>query len=78
MDQYRHTLHAEFPEYKQQIHDLKASNHHFAKLFGEYDEVDQEIHQIETGAKPESDAYTEDLKKKRLRLKDELFHILKA
>lgn len=78
MDKYRHTLQTEFPEYKQAIHKLKLNDSHFARLFDEYDKLDQEIHRIETGAAPDSDEYTEELKKKRLDHKDQLFHILKA
>ena len=78
MQEYRHTLHTEFPEYKEKIHQLKISDAHFAKISDEYDEIDQKIHRIETGAEPESDAYTEDLKKKRLALKDEIFHFLNS
>jgi uncharacterized protein YdcH (DUF465 family) len=72
-----HDLVHELPEYKDKIHEMKTSNAHFAKLFGEYDEVDHEIRRIEQEIETPSDEYTEELKKKRLLLKDELFAMLK-
>ncbi len=32
-----HQLAVDFPEFKEQIHDLKSSDAHFAKLFDEYE-----------------------------------------
>lgn len=72
-----HDLIHELPEYREKIHELKVSNPHFAKLFDEYHEVDHEVHRIEQEIETPSDEYTEELKKKRLLLKDELFAMLK-
>lgn len=72
-----HSLVKEFPQMKQQIHDLKMSDAHFARLFTEYDALDHEVHHIESGAKAAADTVLEDMKKKRLTVKDELFAILK-
>ena len=72
-----HSLANEFPEYKQQIHDLKMNNNHFRRFFDDYHEVDHEIHRIETGAENTSDEILEELKKKRLYLKDELAQMLR-
>lgn len=71
-----HDLVHELPEYREKIHELKVSNHHFAKLFDEYHEVDHEVRRIEQELETPSDEYTEELKKKRLHLKDELFAML--
>jgi hypothetical protein len=71
-----HSLVNEFPEYKEQIHNLKMNDRHFARLFDEYHEVDKEVHRIETDVQPTSDEYLEELKKKRLMLKDELYAML--
>lgn len=73
-----HDLAHEFPEYKDKIHAMKTSNAHFARLFGEYDEVDHEVRRIEQEIETPSDEYTEELKKKRLALKDELYQMLQA
>jgi len=72
-----HDLIHELPEYREKIHELKVSDHHFAKLFDEYHEVDHEVRRIEQEIETPSDEYTEELKKKRLHLKDELFAMLK-
>ena len=78
MQNENHSLVNEFPEHKDRIHDLKTSDRHFAKLFDEYHEVDKEVHRIEQDIQPTSDAYLEDLKKKRLLLKDQLYQLLQA
>ncbi|MGE0226693.1 MAG: YdcH family protein [Acetobacteraceae bacterium] len=72
-----HRLDEEFPEFKQQIHQLKLGNHHFAKLFEEYVDIDKEIYRIEEEIETPSDSYTEDLKKKRLLLKDKIYAMLR-
>lgn len=72
-----HDLIHELPEYREQIHILKTGNAHFARLFDEYHEVDHEIRRIEQEIETPSDTYTEDMKKKRLQLKDELYRMLK-
>lgn len=71
-----HSLVNEFPEYKEKIHGLKMNDHHFQRLFDDYHLTDKEIHRIETGAENTSDDYLEELKKKRLALKDQLYGIL--
>lgn len=76
MSDNRHALISEFPEEKDIIHKLKISNNHFAKLYEEYQEIDKEIHRIESEVTPGSDEYLEGLKKKRLVHKDELFHLI--
>ena len=72
-----HDLVHELPEFREKIHELKVGNPHFAKLFDEYHEVDHEIRRIEQEVETPSDEYTEELKKKRLHLKDEMFGMLK-
>ena len=72
----KHDLLHEFPEYREQIHALKTSNAHFARLFEEYHAVDHEIRRIEKGVETPSDDYLEERKKLRLNLKDQLFEML--
>ncbi len=72
-----HDLVHEFPEYREQIHQLKLSDHHFARLFDEYHTVDREVRRIESQIETPSDHYLESLKKRRLRLKDELYEMLR-
>lgn len=71
-----HRLAEDFPEYKQRIHELKISNKHFAELFEQYNQLDNEIYRITEEIETPSDHYTEALKKKRLSLKDQLYGML--
>ena len=48
----------------------------FERLFREYHDVDHEVRRIEEGVETPSDEYTEDQKKKRLKLKDELYAMI--
>lgn len=74
--EHHHDLAKEFPQHKARIHELKVSDHHFAKLLADYEEVSKEIYRIEEGIETPSDEYTEEQKKKRLHLKDELYAML--
>lgn len=78
MSAVHHDLVSEFPEYKEQIHNLKISNAHFAKLFDEYHIVNREVMRLEAEGVPVDDASFEDVKKQRLHLKDELYNMLKS
>jgi uncharacterized protein YdcH (DUF465 family) len=73
-----HDLLHELPEYKDKIHELKVGNAHFAKLFDQYHEIDHEVRRIEQGVETPADDYVEEVKKKRLALKDELYKMLQA
>lgn len=73
-----HPLIKEFPEFKAAIHDLKEADDHFARLFVEYHEVDDEVIRMEEDIEPAADHVIEDAKKRRLLLKDELYAILTA
>ncbi len=73
----KHDLHHEFPEFKNEIHHLKMNDNHFARLFTDYHKVNQEVQRIEQGVENTSDEYIEQRKKQRLKLKDELFIMLK-
>ena len=68
----------ELPEYKDQIHALKMSNKHFEKLFDKYHDLDHQIRRIEEGIETPEDSYSDELKKERLQLKDELFGMIKT
>jgi uncharacterized protein YdcH (DUF465 family) len=72
----KHDLVHEFPQQKEKIHSLKLSNHHFRNLFDEYHKVDHDIHRIETGAEQTTDQVLNELRLKRVKLKDELVTFL--
>ena len=71
-----HGLVQEFPEYKEKIHELKMSDPEFAKLFEKYDDIDKEIYRIEMQIENTSDEYVENLKIRRVQLKDQLYAML--
>jgi uncharacterized protein YdcH (DUF465 family) len=73
-----HPLLKEFPEYHDRIHQLKTENEHFRKLFEEYHEVDKEVYRMDENIEPAADEVMEELKKRRLALKDELYAMLQA
>jgi len=73
----KHNLINELPEYRDRIHDLKMSNRHFANQYDKYHEIDNEVIRIEEGIENTSDEYLEELKKKRLAFKDELFAMIR-
>ena len=72
-----HDLFHEFPEYKDRIAELKAADSRLAELYDEYHVVNGEVERIELQIETPSDFYTEDLKKQRLHLKDEIYTILR-
>ncbi len=73
---YENDLAHEFPQHKERMHTLKGTSAHFKRLFDEYDTISKEIHRIEVEAETPEDAYVEECKKKRLKLKDEIAAIL--
>ena len=58
-------------EYRDEIHDLKMSNAHFAKIFEKHNELDQTTTDADEGRLSMSDREIEILKKEKLLLKDE-------
>jgi uncharacterized protein YdcH (DUF465 family) len=68
----------EFPEFGEAIHALKSGNFEFARLLKAYDETDDEICRIEAQIETPSDAYTEELKMRRVHLKDRLYAMVQA
>lgn len=76
MSEKHHDIHHEFPEHRDLIIKLKTSDQHFHKLSEEYSKITSEIEGLEHRGTPESDAFMEEQKKKRLLLKDQLFGII--
>lgn len=71
-----HELAADFPEYKDKIHDLRLANAHFAKLFDEYHEVNREVHRMETRVEAVDETTEHVARKRRMALKDEIAAML--
>jgi uncharacterized protein YdcH (DUF465 family) len=72
-----HDLIHEFPEHRETIHELKVSNAHFAKLFEEYHNLDREVRRAEDRIDATTDEHEEELKRRRLQLKDELYTMIR-
>ncbi len=72
-----HALAREFPEYQSLIHTLKTTDTHFARLFHDYEAADKAVIRAEQGLEHLGDLPLEELKKKRLALKDALYALLK-
>ena len=77
MDLLNHDLSHEFPEYLQKMRRLKASDQKFSSLFAQYDADNHAITRYEQGVGAITDEGLEDLKKRRLKVKDEIYQILK-
>jgi len=72
MSQVAHDLHAEFPDDGDILHDLKMSDQHFRTISDRYHEINKEIHRIEAEVEAASDERSEELKKHRLLILDEV------
>ena len=66
-----------FPEYRDLITQLKATDRHFLNLFEKHNELDQRIKNMESGIEPATNLDIEALKREKLALKDELYQILR-
>ena len=71
-----HQLLLEFPEFAQKIADLRANNEMFHHLMDDYDWLDSHIRSLEEVHLPVSDFHIEEMKKRRVHLKDRLYTIL--
>ena len=72
-----HQLHQEFPDQAKIIKSLQAENPHFARLCEDYDKINRDIHRAETNIQPVEELAGQEMRKKRMVLKDEIWQILK-
>lgn len=63
-------------EYRDEIHDLKQENAHFARIFEKHNALDQKIEDAEAGREILTDMELETLKKEKLLLKDEAYKMI--
>ena len=66
-----------FPEYRERIQQLREENPHFAQMFEQHCELDQSIRQLELDPLNHLHEDIEALKRKKLKLKDEMYRLLK-
>ena len=73
-----HDVEHEFPEYKQTLQQMRSRDVRLADLIQEYEQLNAEIVDIEENEKPFQDFEFEEMKKRRLLLKDEIYSILRG
>ena len=73
-----HDLVSEFPEFQQRIEVLRVSDNDFAKLMNTYNQLDARIRRIEEFGQRVTDETIENLKRQRLKLKDQLHAFLEG
>ena len=73
-----HPLMKEFPEYKERMHELKLKNRHFDSLIEKYEALDKHVFRVESEEEVLDDVSLENIKKERLKLKDEIYAMIIA
>lgn len=73
-----HDLYTEFPELRDAIDTMKAESGFFAALFARYNRLTGKVEDLEEHDMPVADFTLEDLKKARVKLKDEIYQLLMA
>lgn len=76
MSHVPHELSDDFPEAVATIARLKRENAHFARLAEEYHEVNRQVHRAETDVEPTDDFTQQELRKRRMALKDQIAAML--
>ena len=71
-----HPIFREFPEHRETIKRLKGSDNDFRHLFDEYHKLDDEVYRIEEEIDFATDQEFEELKMRRVKLKDAIYHII--
>jgi uncharacterized protein len=72
----KHPLQDEFPQHQSRIQQLHANDNNFARLSDKYHQLDKEIFEIEQQKLINDENYLEQLKLRRLQLKDQLYQML--
>ena len=72
-----HPILREFPEDRETIKRLKASDERFRKMFEDYHQLDDAIYRIEEEIEFASDQEMEEMKKRRAWLKDQIYHAIR-
>jgi Uncharacterized protein conserved in bacteria len=71
-----HELADEFPDQIEKMLELRVKNQHFAHLMDEYSRINQEIYLGENQLEPMSDETENDMRRLRVRLKDQIAALL--
>ncbi len=73
-----HDVDHEFPEFRQLIHEMRDRDDRLAQLLEQYETLNAQIVDIKKNKKPFEDFQFEEMKKRRLRLKDEIYFLLRG
>ncbi|MCB1538800.1 MAG: DUF465 domain-containing protein [Rhodospirillales bacterium] len=76
MSDLNHALIDDLPDMKEEIHALRQSDNHFARLLDSYDDISHQVALMEANVTPTTQETESGLKQQRVRLKDELMRIL--
>ncbi len=67
-----HELAEDFPGQADLIHDLKMKDGEFRVMADRYHEINRAIHRAETNVEPTDQFHEENMRKERMRLKDQI------
>lgn len=73
-----HELHQEFPDLCDAIDGLVRAHSHFTNIFARYNRLTGKVENLEEHDMPVADFTLEDMKKQRVKLKDEIYYYLLA
>ncbi len=73
-----HDLLTEFPADRAKIEALKGTDAHFARLVSEYQDLNRAVYDAASRLAPTDEAHEEEMRRKRLALKDEIRRMLQA
>ena len=71
-----HKLTDEFPDHRAQISHIRQVDGHFARICDDYAEINHKVHLAETNIEPTDDLRMTEMRKERMRLKDEIYGML--
>ena len=72
-----HPILREFPEHREVIRRLRGSDEQFRKMFDEYHQLDESVYRIEEEIDFATDQELEELKMRRAKLKDNIYHSIR-
>lgn len=70
-----HDMDHEFPKLHDVMQELATRDDRFRAMFEEYHQLTDEIERLEEADLPVGDFTIEEMKKKRVRLKDKIYHV---
>ena len=73
-----HELHREFPEFLDVIQVLRNSDSKFNQMFDQYHRLTSEVERLEEEDIPVDDFTIEEMKKVRVKLKDDIYKMMVA